>query len=166
MYKRREIFEKTTKGLEQIEACMVNGAFLEVWDYISDWNKVLSDCENIKIKAVYTGDCRYLGTTVDIYAGDNNFLLSRMVVKNVLMSEDKMELTFESIRKDNIVIPKQTVFVRLTRMENEVCFLSIAHIANEYISGEVLVIISKLKKKVLKTIKDKFDNVRKKKRHQ
>lgn len=157
--------KKTTKGLEQIESCMINGVFLEVWNYISDWNKVFPDCDDIKITAVYTGDCRFLGTTVDIYAVENNILLGSLVVKNVLMSEDKMELILESVRKENLIIPRQTVYIRLTRIGNEMCFFSIIHIVNEYIAEDILFIISKLKKKILKSIKDKYDNLRKK-RHQ
>ena len=69
-----------------------------------------------------------------------------------------MELIFETVKKDKNILPKQSVYIRLVKMDEDACFLSVNHVANEYISFDVLGIISKFKKKVLKYIRDYFEN--------
>ena len=61
-------------------------------DYVSDWNKAFSDCSEIKIKAAYKGDCRMLGTSVEIYGTDKNVLMGNMVIKKVMKIKWKWSL--------------------------------------------------------------------------
>ena len=99
--------KKTTKGLEQIESTVIKGPFLEVWDYISDWSKLFPSCEDLlKVYAVYKGDCRFLGTQVDIFETGDKQLLGSLSIKNVLMSEDKMEMTFETEKTKQSILPR------------------------------------------------------------
>ena len=152
----------TTKGLDQLEAAVIKGPFLEVWDIISDWSKLLVECKDvIKVSATYNGDCRLLGTQVELFESEKKVVIGSLVIKNVLMSEDKMELIFETVKKDKNILPKQSVYIRLVKMDEDACFLSVNHVANEYISSDVLGIISKFKKKVLKYIRDYFENKKK-----
>ena len=158
--------KKTTKGLEQIESTVIKGPFLEVWDYISDWSKLFPACGDLlKVYAVYKGDCRFLGTQVDIYETEGKTLLGSLSIKNVMMSEDKMEMIFETVMIKQSVLPRQFVNIRLTKMNSDACFLSVIHIAQEYVSTEVLMVLSRFKKKVIGFVKEHFDKIYKERKN-
>ena len=157
--------QKTVKDLEQIESCIIRGDFLTVWDYVSDWDKAFSDCSEIKIKTAYKGDCRMLGTSVEINGTDKNVLLGSLIIKKVMMSEDKMEVVFETVSSKEIILSKHAVVLRLTKMSSDASFLSITHVAIEYIAKDELTIIARMKKKILRYLKDRFDVLYKEKKN-
>ena len=164
--KCRDLSKKTTKSLEQIESTVIKGPFLEVWDYISDWSKLFPSCEDLlKVYAVYKGDCRFLGTQVDIFETGDKQLLGSLSIKNVLMSEDKMEMTFETEKTKQSILPRQFINIRLTKLNADACFLSVIHIAQEYVSPNVLMVISRFKKKVIGFVKEHFDKIYKERKN-
>lgn len=151
--------KKTTVGLEQSEGAVIDGPILNVWEFIYDWSKLFELCSKIvKIKAVYNGDCQLLGTECSLYT-ENNVFFGALVIKNILMSEDKMEMYFESTNVPSI-LPKQTVCVQLIKISPKACYLSVAHNSFEYVSSDALGVISKFKKKLLKFIKDHFASLK------
>ena len=126
-------------------------------DYVSDWKKVFSDSSDIKINVVYKGDCRMLGTSVEIYGTDKNVLIGTLMIKKVMMSEDKMEVVFETVSSKENILSKHGVILRLTKMTKDASFLIITHVAIEYISKDELTIIERMKKKTFQFLKNRFD---------
>ena len=105
-----------------------------------------------------------LGTSVEIYGTDKNVLIGALIIKKVMMSEDKMEVVFETVSSKEIILSKHAVILKLTKMSKDTSFISITHVAIEYISKDELTIIAKMKKKTLNYIKYRFDALYKKKK--
>ena len=106
-----------------------------------------------------------LGTSVEIYGTDKNVLIGALIIKKVMMSEDKMEVVFETVSSKEIILSKHAVVLRLTKMSSDASFLSITHVAIEYIAKDELTIIARMKKKILRYLKDRFDVLYKEKKN-
>ena len=102
---------------------------------------------------------------MDIYETEGKTLLGSLSIKNVMMSEDKMEMIFETVMIKQSVLPRQFVNIRLTKMNSDACFLSVIHIAQEYVSTEVLMVLSRFKKKVIGFVKEHFDKIYKERKN-
>ena len=107
----------------------------------------------------------FLGTQVDIFETGDKQLLGSLSIKNVLMSEDKMEMTFETEKTKQSILPRQFIYIRLTKLNADACFLSVIHIAQEYVSPNVLMVISRFKKKVIGFVKEHFDKIYKERKN-
>ena len=102
---------------------------------------------------------------MDIYETVGKQHLGSLSIKNVMMSEDKMEMIFETVMIKQSILPRQFVNIRLTKMNSDACFLSVIHIAQEYVSSDVLMVISRFKKKVIGFVKDHFDKIYKERKN-
>ena len=98
-----------------------------------------------------------LGTSVEIYGTDKNVLIGTLMIKKVMMSEDKMEVVFETVSSKENILSKHGVILRLTKMTKDASFLIITHVAIEYISKDELTIIERMKKKTFQFLKNRFD---------
>ena len=53
------------------------------------------------------------------------------MIKKVMMSEDKMEVVFETVSSKENILSKHGVILRLTKMTKDASFLIITHVAIE-----------------------------------
>ena len=116
-------------------------------------------------KRTFPRSMGFLGTQVDIFETGDKQLLGSLSIKNVLMSEDKMEMTFETEKTKQSILPRQFIYIRLTKLNADACFLSVIHIAQEYVSPNVLMVISRFKKKVIGFVKEHFDKIYKERKN-
>ena len=67
-----------------------------------------------------------------------------------------MEVVFETVSSKEIILSKHAVVLRLTKMSSDASFLSITHVAIEYIAKDELTIIARMKKKILRYLNRTF----------
>ena len=148
------------KAIYQYESCIIQGKPEEIWDILSDNSKLVLIAPN--------NEC-FLPINVNNIKVGQNFDVKVNIKEKESMISVKLELVRKAMGNKWIFcytilggkpfeILKQSLFVQLTRINNNETQLSIFTRIYENINGDMIKYLSKKKKYVLLSLKDYFKN--------
>ena len=138
---------KTLKNLEENESISINKPINDVWNFITDIKnqKYLCSNQNVTVKKIDDNKIEVV---------DNNTKkVSTFSISRNCENEDKKHYNLELISSTDS-LPKQKIEMIMVKMGENQTFLIFKHIILEFISFDILMSYSSLKKTILKTIND------------
>jgi hypothetical protein len=142
--------KKTCNGLDQVEASKIQGNIADVFDILTDLPR-LFDLMGERCKAEANGECRMLGTVIEVKDRESGIVMGCLEVQKVEISEKKMEILYEVISKKRAE-SKQGVSIGVVLLNEKECFAICKHMSFTFVNADVMRVVSKMKKKIFQFV--------------
>ena len=150
LIKLDQYMKKTPVNLNNYESCIVNQRMEDLWDFITDLNKVTKVSKMLADTFEYKGDRFKIGTFIKGLNGAKAFFLR---VKNVINEKNSniWSYTLETFGTSNSVV-KQDINITVIRINENSSQLSYTHTFHDIVPRSLISHFSKEKKKFLESI--------------
>ena len=140
--------KKTCNGLDQVEASKIRGNIADVFDMLTDLPRLFDLMGDVtRCKAEANGECRMLGTVIEVKDRESGIVMGCLEVQKVEISEKKMEILYEVISKRRAE-SKQGVSIGVVLLNEKECFAMCKHMSFTFVNADVMRVVSKMKKKI------------------
>ena len=156
-----QLLEKEPINLLKYESTIINGKMEDVWDIITDYNKIAAIAPNNNYLPNINLRNLTIGEKKEASIFYNNAIRTFDVIlkyKEEKPGWNKWLIVIEISGGTPEKIPKHIGFFQITKISNNKCQLTLVTKYNEHISNEEFNEISNKKKYLLLSIKDYFDN--------
>lgn len=152
-----EYFATTLTSIDQVESISINKNISEIWGFLKDYNNIRyffgyfsKSNNNISVK--------YEENSKEVVVNDTilNNVLRLKVSYGEEESEIEKEVTIEVISSE-IKVPKQSISVILSKIDNESTFMRFKHKLLQYLDSDVIGSYKSLKQKALWEIKKEIE---------
>lgn len=167
-FKGKELFQKIENILEkqpidlyQYESGIIQGKMEEIWDILTDNSKLFSIAPNnkcfvpININNVKVGDIVNVPMNIK---GIEGALEIKLDLKEEKKGWNKWIFGYSILGGQPFKVPKQSVYVQLTKINKVETQLSVFTKIHDPINNEIFKHLSYKKKYVISSLKDYFDN--------
>ena len=144
--------KKTCNGLDQVEASKIQGNIGDVFDLLTDLPRLFDLMGDMtRCKADANGECRMLGTVIEVKDRESGIVMGCLEVQKVEISEKKMEILYEVISKRRAE-SKQGVSICVVLLNDKECFALCKHMSFSFVNADVMRVVSKMKKKIFQFV--------------
>ena len=155
-----EAIQKQFNALYQYESCLIQGSPEEIWNILSDNSKLVLIAPNNECFLPININDKKVGETFEIKMNINDKESNIEVKLDLLRKKmgNKWIFCYTILGGKPFNILKQSLFVQLTKINNNETQLSISTKIYENINSEMIIYLSNKKKYVLTSLKDYFLN--------
>ena len=159
--KIENILEKQPIDLYQYESGIIPGKMEDIWEILTDNSKLVSIAPNnkcfvpININNVKVGEIINVGINIK---GIEGIVEIKLDLKEEKKGWNKWIFGYSILGAQPFKVPRQSVYVQLTKINKIETQLSVFTKINEPVSNELFKILSNKKKYVIHSLKDYFEN--------